>query len=178
MGARLTLASPPRDGQSRQAVVVILWSGVWMPPLPRAGAAYGWAARVFREGGVRRRRLGLRVEAAEEKRKKGRKRAGSPQRRRRDRPGFSPRGGGRRCRPLPAVSSAWPAAGLPASGSGWSYWGGSSGPRGGGKLEWARRRPPWRSSNSATRYVKAAGRDRRGKEEEGGPPGSRAAKWL
>lgn len=39
MGARLTLASPPRGRQSRRAVVVILWSGVWMPPLPRAGAA-------------------------------------------------------------------------------------------------------------------------------------------
>lgn len=39
IGARLTLASPPRGRQSRRAVVVILWSGVWMPPLPRAGAA-------------------------------------------------------------------------------------------------------------------------------------------
>lgn len=39
MGARLTLASPPRGRQSRRAVVVILWSGVWMPPRPRAGAA-------------------------------------------------------------------------------------------------------------------------------------------
>lgn len=39
MGARLTLASPPRGRQSWRAVVVILWSGVWMPPLPRVGTA-------------------------------------------------------------------------------------------------------------------------------------------
>lgn len=55
MGARLTLASPPRGRQSRRAVVVILWSGVWMPPRPRAGAARcgaaAGAAGVFREGG-------------------------------------------------------------------------------------------------------------------------------
>lgn len=58
-----------------------------------AAAAAGWsgaaagAARVFREGGVRRRWRqwrGLRVEAAQGERKKGRKRAGSALRRRRD----------------------------------------------------------------------------------------------
>lgn len=156
MGARLTLASPPRGRQSRRAVVVILWSGVWMPPLPRAGTArprglpgyFGKGA--WGGGGCGGCGSGSVWKQLRERERKERRGRGSTQGRRRDRPGSSPLGSGgrrpgRRHRPLPADSSAQPAADPLAPGSGRSYGGGSGGPG----LRW--RRPPWRSSNSVTR---------------------------